>query len=76
MTNHVHLLVTPHSSDAISKMMQVVGRHYAHYFNHAYRQSGALWEGRFKSCVIDAEVYLLVCQCYIELNPVRAGLAY
>ena len=44
------------------------------YFNHAYRRSGTLWEGRFKSCVIDTEAYLLVCQRYIELNPVRAGM--
>ena len=72
MTNHVHLLATSKTRDGLSKMMQVVGRHYVRYFNHSYRRTGTLWEGRFKSCVVDAEDYLLVCQRYIELNPVRA----
>ncbi|AWX99154.1 hypothetical protein A8139_03415 [Marinomonas primoryensis] len=36
--------------------------------------SGTLWEGRFKSCVINAEEYLFICQRYIELNPVRANM--
>jgi len=75
MTNHVHLLVTPETEGGVSRMMQTLGRHYVRYFNHAYRRSGTLWEGRFKSCVVDAEEYLLLCQRYIELNPVRAGMA-
>ena len=74
MTNHVHLLATPGTSHGISKMMQVLGRHYVRYFNYTYQRTGTLWEGRFKSCVIDAEDYLLACQRYIELNPVRAKM--
>lgn len=74
MTNHVHLLATPTTKDGISRMMQSLGRHYVRYFNYTYQRSGTLWEGRYKSCVIDAEQYLLVCQRYIELNPVRAGI--
>ncbi|MBA1444514.1 MAG: transposase [Chromatiales bacterium] len=74
MTNHVHLLATPKSHDSISKMMQFIGRHYVRHFNHSYKRSGTLWEGRFKSCVVDAENYLLICQRYIELNPIRAGM--
>ncbi len=74
MTNHVHLLVTPSTLDGTSKMMQTLGRYYVRYFNNTYRRTGTLWEGRFKSCVIDEENYLLVCQRYIELNPVRAGM--
>ncbi|MEG7522289.1 MAG: transposase [Chromatiales bacterium] len=74
MTNHVHLLATPSIQDGISNMMQLIGRHYVRYFNHAYKRSGTLWEGRFKSCVIDAEDYLLICQRYIELNPVCASM--
>ena len=70
MANHVHLLVTSETNDGVSMMMQTPGRHYVRYFNHAYKRTGTLWEGRFKSCVIDAEDYLLVCQRYIELNPV------
>ena len=74
MTNHVHLLATPESSDGLSKMMQSLGRQYVRYFNYTYRRTGTLWEGRFKSCVVDAENYLLICQRYIELNPVRANM--
>jgi putative transposase len=55
-------------------MMQSLGRQYVRYSNYTYRRSGTLWEGRFKSCVVDAENYLLVCQRYIELNPVRASM--
>jgi putative transposase len=74
MTNHVHLLVTPETSDGVSTMMQALGRRYVRYFNRMYKRSGTLWEGRFKSSVVDAENYLLICQRYIELNPVRAGM--
>lgn len=55
MTNHVHLLGTSAMRDGFSKMMQAVGRHYLRYFNHSYRRTGTLWEGRFKSCVVDTE---------------------
>jgi putative transposase len=75
MSNHVHLLATPETDKAVSHMMQALGRHYVRYFNRSYRRTGTLWEGRFKSCVVDAESYLLICQRYIELNPVRAGIA-
>lgn len=74
MTNHVHLLMTPKTKDGISKLMQSLGRRYVRYFNYTYKRTGTLWEGRFKSCVVDAENYLLICQRYIELNPVRAGM--
>lgn len=74
MTNHVHLLATSGTEAGISKMMQMLGLQYVRYFNNTYQRSGTLWEGRFKSCVVDAEEYLLVCQRYIELNPVRAGM--
>lgn len=74
MTNHVHLLVTPEREDSVSRMMQTLGRHYVRYFNYSYKRSGTLWEGRFKSCLVEEENYLLICQRYIELNPVRAGM--
>lgn len=74
MSNHVHLLVTPSTVGALANMMQAIGRNYVSYINVSYRRSGALWEGRFKSCLVDADEYLLTCHRYIELNPVRAGL--
>jgi len=74
MTNHVHLLCTPQKEGAISRMMQSVGRMYVRYYNRNYRRSGTLWEGRFKSSLVQNELYLLELYCYIELNPVRAGM--
>ena len=74
MTNHVHLLVTPRFGDSISRCMQFLGRLYVRYFNFTYRRSGTLFEGRFKSCLVQSNSYLLACQRYIELNPVRAGM--
>jgi putative transposase len=74
MTNHVHLLVTPETRDAISRTMQYVGRHYVIYVNTQYGRSGTLWEGRHKGSIISSEAYLLACSRYIELNPVRAGM--
>lgn len=74
MTNHVHILATPQEPGGLSRMMQRVGRHYVRYFNKKYQRSGTLWEGRFKSCVVDADSYLLACQRYIEMNPVRANM--
>ena len=74
MTNHVHLLCTPKRDFAISKMMQSLGRSYVRYFNYSYGRSGTLWEGRFKSCLIESDSYLLEVYRYIELNPVRANM--
>ena len=74
MTNHVHLLVTPKKHDSISKMMQSLGRQYVRYINITYQRTGTLWEGRFKSCLVDSSHYFLVVSKYIELNPVRAGM--
>lgn len=74
MTNHVHLLVTPKTSDSISLLFQGTGRHYVPYINKTYQRRGGLWEGRHKSSVIEAENYLLSCMRYIELNPVRANM--
>jgi putative transposase len=74
MTNHVHLLCTPNSTDGISKMMQSLGRRYVRYFNYNYQRTGTLWEGRFKACVVNASEYLLHLYRYIELNPVRANM--
>lgn len=74
MTNHVHLLVTPASVGGVSRMMQQVGRGYVGYFNTAHHRTGTLWEGRFKSSLVDSDRYLLTCYRYIEMNPVRAAM--
>ncbi|GAB7562007.1 transposase [Methylobacillus methanolivorans] len=74
MTNHIHLLLTPHKQDSISKLMQMLGRYYVQYFNYTYKRTGTLWEGRYKASLIDSEQYALICYRYIELNPVRAQM--
>ena len=74
MANHFHLLVTPESGDGLPRMMQAVGRRYVRYFNDRYGRSGTLWEGRYRSTLVQSDRYLLACMAYIDLNPVRAGL--
>jgi putative transposase len=74
MTNHVHLLMTPTESNGISKVMQSLGRYYVRYFNHTYQRTGTLWEGRYKSSLVDSDNYFLTVSRYIELNPVRAAM--
>jgi putative transposase len=74
MTNHVHLLITPHNDQSLGKAMQMLGRYYVQYYNYCYRRTGTLFEGRYKATLIDSESYLLTCMRYIELNPVRAGM--
>ena len=75
LDNHFHMLLTPPGDEAMSLMMQSVGRTYVRYFNKRHNRSGTLWEGRYKSSLVDSEAYLLTCMAYIDLNPVRAGLA-
>jgi len=74
MTNHVHLLMTPDSTEGISSVMQSLGRRYVQHINQKYCRSGTLWEGRHKSSLVDAENYLLACYRYIESNPVAARM--
>jgi putative transposase len=74
MTNHFHLLATPETVEGIPQMMQAVGRRYVRTFNLRQQRTGTLWEGRYKSNLIQAERYLLTCMVYMDLNPVRAGM--
>lgn len=74
MTNHVHLLMTPESTGRIARVMQSLGRRYVRYANDRYHRSGTLWEGRYKSCLVESASHLLRCYRYIELNPVRAAM--
>ena len=74
MSNHVHVLITPADVRGPARMMQAVGRRYVRYVNERYGRTGTLWEGRYKSTLIDSERYLLACSRYIELNPVRARM--
>jgi putative transposase len=75
MSNHFHLMVTPESPTALSRGMQSLGRRYVRYFNDRYKRTGTLWEGRYRTAIISDERYWLTCLRYVEMNPVRAGLA-
>lgn len=74
MTNHVHLLLTPQEAESAGLLMKLLGQRYVQHVNRCYRRSGTLWEGRFRSCIVQDDAYLLGCLRYIELNPVRAGM--
>ncbi|RZT05513.1 putative transposase [Duganella sp. CF402] len=75
MPNHLHLLVTPSDETGLGQMMQWIGRYYVPYFNQKYSRSGTLWNGRYKTSLIDADAYFMLCSRYIEFNPVRNGMA-
>lgn len=74
MDNHFHLLLTPETATGLPEMMQAVGRAYVRYFNDRHGRTGTLWEGRYRSSLIETDSYLLACMAYIDLNPVRAGM--
>ena len=74
MGNHFHLLLTPPAEDSLQQLLQAIGRSYVRYFNSHSGRSGTLWEGRYRSTVLQAERYLLPCMAYLDRNPVQAGL--
>lgn len=74
MSNHVHLLISVADVVRLASMMKGVTQKYAQYFNHRHQATGSPWDGRYKSCLVQTEEYLLTCQRYIEMNPLRAGM--
>ena len=74
MSNHVHLLLTAQHPEDIPRLAISLGRRYVQYFNQIYHRSGTLWESRYKSSLVQTDLYFLQCQRYIELNPVRAAM--
>ncbi len=74
MTNHLHLLVTPADKGQLTKFMQSMANRYVRYFNAKHQRTGTLWEGRYKSCLVDSDQYLFSLYKYIEMNPIRAGM--
>lgn len=75
LPNHLHLLVSPSDETGLGQMMQWIGRYYVPYFNNKYGRSGTLWQGRYKTSLVDADKYFMSCSRYIEFNPVRAGFS-
>ena len=74
MTNHVHLLLTPSTGSSCALLMRNLGQRYVQYFNRRYERSGTLWEGRYKSSLVDTAKYVVATYRYVERNPVRAKM--
>ena len=75
MTNHVHLLVSPETFHALPRALRDVNWRYSRHINGTQTRTGSVWEGRYRASLIEADDYFFACSRYIELNPVRAGLA-
>jgi putative transposase len=75
MTNHFHMLITPYMGRGASLLMKLLGQRYVQYVNRTYRRCGTLWDGRFRSSMVQSARYVLACYRYIEMNPVRANMA-
>ncbi|WOX07119.1 transposase [Microbulbifer pacificus] len=76
LPNMIQIIATPRVPEGIPSMMQSLGRRYVQFINHRYRRSGTLWEGRYKSSLIDPDEYLLTCYRYVELRPLYFGLTH
>lgn len=74
MTNHVHLLLMPTTSDGLARVLKPLAAAHTRHINRTQVRTGTVWEGRYRSSVVQTEEYLLECSRYIELNPVRAGM--
>jgi len=74
MPNHIHLLINVIEAKWIPKVMQGVLQTYAAYYKKIYKHTGYLFQGRYKSILIEDNAYLMECARYIERNPIRAGL--
>ena len=74
MSNHIHLMIEPTIEDSLPKIMMRLTLAYSSYFNKKYKRVGHVWQGRYKSSLIDKDNYFVWCGLYVELNPVRAGL--
>jgi len=73
-TIHVPLILPPGSLASAGDLMKRLGQRYVQYINRTYKRSGTLWEGRFRSSIIQQEEYLFTCQRYIEMNSVRTEM--
>jgi putative transposase len=73
LDDQVLLLASAPAPASLGRFMQAVARRYVRPFNRRHGRSGALWEGRYRSAVIDPASFLLVCMRLIEQAPVRAG---
>ena len=76
MTNHYHLLISPHVPDSMPRFMRYLSGGYVRFINARYGRTGTLWDGRYRASLVDEDRYFWACHRYIELNPVRAGVTH
>jgi putative transposase len=74
LSSEVHLLLTPAQADAPGRMVQSLGRRYVAAVNRRHGRRGTLWDGRFRSSLVDARTLLLAATVFVETRPVAAGL--
>jgi putative transposase len=74
MPNHIHIIGEPKDPEELPKLMQSLHRSYTAYYNKKYNTVGHLWQGRFRTKVINKDEYLVGCIAYVEQNPVKANL--
>ncbi len=73
MDNHYHLIIRTNQAN-LSKSMQWLGTTYTRRFNVRHYRSGHLFQGRYKSLIVENDIYILRLSCYIHRNPLRAGI--
>lgn len=75
MPDHVHVLLTPQAPDALSVGLQAVGRVYVPYYNRRHGHRGTVWEGRFRSTVLESARWVLPAMIWLDSHPHRSGLS-
>lgn len=75
LSNEVYLLLTPARAEALGRMVQSIGRRYVAAYNRRHARTGTLWDGRFRSALIDSETLLMAATVHVETLPVTAGLS-
>lgn len=73
MPTHLHLLLTPEHAKGLSTALQAVGRVYVPYYNRRHGHRGTLWEGRFRSTVLEAARWMLPAMIWLDTHPYRSG---
>lgn len=74
LPSRVRLLATPETVTGVPRWMQAVGRRYGRHFNDTHGRRGTLWEGRYRSTLVQGSHYLLPAMVFMDLEPVRTGL--
>ena len=74
MPNHIHFVIESTVEGSLPRIMMRLTLAYSSYFNKKYEGVGHVWQGRYKSSLIDKDNYFIWCGLYVELNPVRARL--